>query len=110
MLRPGVVLRAAGTAAALAPTVAAPIAARLATFFTVRLRAVARPPFAAAARRFGLDPARFLLELRFAGALRRGDEAARFLEDFFDDRERFAEDFVERFLEEDRLLDAMGFL
>jgi len=54
-----------------------------------------------------------LLDARFTEALRREDEAARledFFDDFFDDRERFAEDFVERFLEEDRLLDAMGFL
>jgi hypothetical protein len=42
-------------------------------------------------------------------ALREG--ARRFDDDFFfDDLERFAEDFVERFLEEDRLRDAMGFL
>ena len=38
------------------------------------------------------------------------DGARRRLEDFFAVRERFDEDFVERFLEEDRLLDAMGFL
>ena len=53
---------------------------------------------------FGAE--RFLL-VRFAEALR---EPARRFEDFFDDRERFDEDFVERLREEDRLLDAMGFL
>src|SRR5438270_2061087 len=104
-LRPcGVRLAAAAPPAT--PTAAAPIAVRLATFFIVRLRAAFLAP---AARR--VDPARFLLVRRFAEALR---EPARrfedFFEDFFDDRERFDEDFVERFREEDRLLDAMGFL
>jgi hypothetical protein len=70
-----------------------------AAFFVVRLRAA----FLGAAF-FGAE--RFLL-VRFAEALR---EPARRFEDFFDDRERFDEDFVERFREEDRLLDAMGFL
>jgi hypothetical protein len=70
-----------------------------AAFFTVRLRAA----FFGAAF-FGAE--RFLL-VRFAEALR---EPARRFEDFFDFRERFDEDFVERFREEDRLLDAMGFL
>ncbi|HUJ12670.1 MAG TPA: hypothetical protein VL284_02685 [Thermoanaerobaculia bacterium] len=37
-------------------------------------------------------------------------EGARFDDAFFDERERLEEDFVERFLEEDRLRDAMGFL
>ena len=76
------------------------IAGALAAFFTVRLRAA----FFGAAF-FGAE--RFLLVRRFAEALR---EPARRFEDFFDDRERFDEDFVERFREEDRLLDAMGFL
>jgi hypothetical protein len=76
----------------------------------------------------GGDPARDVL-LRLADALRRGaarlvlafffDErlAAAFFPlrrfdeaFFFDDLERFDEDFVERFLEEDRFLDAMRFL
>jgi hypothetical protein len=57
--------------------------------------------------RFGAD---FFPPLRAAereGA-RRFDDA--FFDDFFEERERFEEDFVERFLEEDRLRDAMGFL
>ena len=75
------------------------IAGAFAAFFTVRLRAA----FFGAAF-FGAE--RFLLA-RFAEALR---EPARRFEDFFDDRERFDEVFVERLREEDRLLDAMGFL
>ena len=77
------------------------IAGALAAFFTVRLRAAA---FFGAAF-FGAE--RFLLVRRFAEALR--DPARRF-EDFFDERERFDEDFVDFFLEEDRRFDAMGFL
>lgn len=95
-------VRAAAVAAAAVPTAAAPTAARLATFLTVRFRAVARPPFAPA-RRFAAVEAPRLLELR------RADDFRRFDDDFFDDLERFEEDFVERFLEEDRLRDAMGF-
>ncbi|HKO01239.1 MAG TPA: hypothetical protein VJ032_06085, partial [Thermoanaerobaculia bacterium] len=37
-------------------------------------------------------------------------DGARRREDFFELRERFDEDFVDRFLEEDRFLDAMRFL
>ncbi|HEY6844216.1 MAG TPA: hypothetical protein VI391_08615 [Thermoanaerobaculia bacterium] len=67
------------------------------------------------ADRFGV-PGRFVLD-RFAAdffpplraALR--DGARRFDDDFFfEDLERLEDDFVERFLEEDRLRDAMGFL
>jgi hypothetical protein len=75
-----------------------------AAFFVVRLRAAFLGAAFFAAAFFGAE--RFLL-VRFAEALR---EPARRFEDFFDDRERFDEDFVERLREEDRLLDAMGFL
>jgi len=61
----------------------------LALFFVERLAAAFFPPRRAALR----EGAR-----RFAEAF------------FFDDLERFAEDFVERFFEEDRFLDAMRFL
>jgi hypothetical protein len=101
-------VRAAAAPALAAPTAAAPIAARFATFLTVRLRAVARPPLAPARLFAALDPARFLLDPRFAEDVREDDRPRE--DDFFDDRERFEEDFVERFLEEDRLRDAMGFL